>query len=195
MYALLFLLALPNVLGFQFQFNVQFMCVDDSLQYCKELTDPCQGVLAPITASRNLTLQICSAISGVRNADVGTTHVFSLMDPFGHWVCHHRLSNKSSHLNGWGVKIVTLSILSKGFGQSLIQPDPLCSGGYVYGLRQSHEMVHVCVKFSNWHWEDVFRLFIVEPVPTCNLRVRPLISSTTYTVKPAGRLAKPVDEL
>nr|WCC63804.1 ORF7b protein [Bat Coronavirus EsYN17] len=191
---LLLLLALVSaVSSLTFKFNFQYHCVDGDQPNCRELVNTCQHVLVPVKATPNVTLFMCVELEGVRFQEVGVTHYYSLVNPYGKWQCQHTTTREGTLK--WGTKTITLTVLAKGFGVQLEQPDALCDAGAIFTTRIHHEVAHVCVSFKGFYFDESVRLFILSTTPDCSLVVQPLVSETRYVSKPEGRVARIVDEL
>ncbi|ADM33587.1 hypothetical protein [Bat coronavirus HKU9-10-2] len=188
---------LASASTFKLEIHAQSYCVSSTLNYCFGLTQPCDGVLVSITQPRNLTLFSCVKLSGVVEADVGVEHVFTLLDPFGRFICSHRTVNGSLPQIGWGARYVVLTVLSKGFGVTPVDIPDICQGGALIKTRSSHHVVSACVRFPGWQWDDTFRHYFLQPTSNCSLLVSPLNDvPKSYYPKQLGTFARPVrDEL
>nr|WCC63872.1 ORF7a protein [Bat Coronavirus EsYN20] len=198
MYFLIFVLALlASADTFRLEIQAQSYCISSDLNYCYGLVEPCNGVLVAVNQPRNLTLYMCVNLSGVQQRDLGVKHVFTLLDPFGQFICSHRAVNGSLRQVGWGTRYVTFSVLSRGFGVKPLSIPDLCSGGVVIRTRSSFNIVMACVSFPGWHWDDTFRYYSLEPTDNCNLQVRPLTRRPHhYYPTQKGVFAQPIkDEL
>nr|URD31354.1 NS7a protein [Rousettus bat coronavirus] len=188
---------LASASTFKLEIHAQSYCVSSTLNYCFGLTQPCNGVLVSITQPRNLTLFSCVKLSEVEEADVGVRHVFTLLDPFGRFICSHRTVNESLPQIGWGARYVVLTVLSRGFGVTPLDVPSICRGGALIRTRSSYHVVSACIHFPGWQWDDTFRYYSLQPTSNCSLFVRPLNNvPQSYYPKQLGTFAQPLrDEL
>nr|WCC63902.1 ORF7a protein [Bat Coronavirus RlYN17] len=182
---------------FKLQLNAQSYCVSSDLEYCFGLVEPCTGVLVALQQPRNLTVYMCVTLTGVSQREVGTQHVFTLLDPFGRFICNHKVVNETFSTIGWGSRRVVLAIMAKGFNVLPTHTPTICNGGAVLKVPGVSNVVYACLSLQDWPWEYIFRSYSLEPAQQCNLVVRPLTKLPKhYYPKQSGVFARPIrDEL
>uniref|UniRef100_A0AB38ZDQ0 NS7a protein n=1 Tax=Eidolon bat coronavirus TaxID=2717680 RepID=A0AB38ZDQ0_9NIDO len=163
----LFLLILSLSLPFAHCFNVAFrlhaICTDYPDQYCKQVNIPCDG--AVITYQRGIDgLQLCLQVTAVPYREVGNSHLFTLIDPFGRYMCTHTQGVTTLPSVKWGQKHLLLTVLAKS-DQFVNLP---CSG-QIARIRQGSSIVTLCVQTAGWQFGELLRQYMVRTERHCAL--------------------------
>nr|BAI67744.1 hypothetical protein [Bat coronavirus Philippines/Diliman1525G2/2008] len=200
MIKLLLLAFVPTISAFTLIVRTQSLCVDSNNgNYCRGLLTPCEDTVVKVSANFNTTAYLCVKVQGVLEQDVGVVNVFTLVDPFGNFLCKHSVANGVLPHTTWGVRLIDLAILSKAFGDGInnLTIPYQCQGGGLFKQFQGPNVVVACIKFTAWNWDDTLKEFTLSNTPLCDIKVRPMSQlPVTYAPSKRGRHAVPIkDEL
>lgn len=150
--------------------------MEEPYGYCKAVRLPCEGALATFLKS-GYKFQLCVQASGVRNADVGTYHLFSLVDPFGKYMCSYSRHVRTLPHAYWGQKHVLVGVQAKGDNAI----DLSCPGSLVR-VRQGYDVLNLCLHAAGWQYHELLRQFMVRSEPECALvsYILPFVEDEVY---------------
>ena len=156
-------LSLPFSHCFNVAFRLHAICTDLPDTWCKQVKLPCEGSIITYTQG-SASLQLCFQISGVPYSDVGTNHLFTIVDPFGQHMCTYRRGVTQLPSANWGQRHVLIKVLAKA-DQFVNVP---CEG-QIARVRQGSTIVTVCVQTTGWQFGELLRQFIVRSEDHCAL--------------------------
>ncbi|AWV67044.1 hypothetical protein ORFx [Bat coronavirus] len=163
----LFLLILSLSLPFSHCFNVAFrlhaICTDFPDTWCKQVNLPCEGSVITYRQG-SASLQLCFEITAVPYSDVGTSHLFTIVDPFGRHICTYQRGVVELPSAKWGQRHVLVTVLAKA-DRFVHVP---CEG-QIARVRQGSTIVTACVQTTGWQFGELLRQYIVRTEQHCAL--------------------------
>ncbi len=198
MIKLLFLAILPYTTAFTLIVRTQSLCVEsENSNYCRGLLTPCDDTVVRVEASFNTTAYLCFRLNGVLDQDIGIVNVFTLVDPFGTFMCKHSIAKGVLPHTTWGVRLISLSVLAKAFGEGInnLTIPHQCHGGGLFKQFQGPNVLIGCIKFTAWNWDDTLKEFTLSNTPLCDITVRAMSQlPITYAPSKRGRYTIPIKD-
>lgn len=144
-------------------FRLHAVCTNYPTPFCQYVNLVCEGAI--VTYQRGTEgIQLCFQISAVPYSEVGKSHLFTIIDPFGKHMCTYQPGVVEMPAARWGQKHVHIIILAKADQFMDIPCD-----GQIVRVRQGGTIVTACIQTAGWQFGELLRQYMVRTERHCAL--------------------------